>query len=108
MTPTIPSELTATADAWDRLFAEAEAHPAVTASCWHDREPIYRVHDRLRVLFGHMDPQAVDDRVLIQGAAEQGVSPDDVLHLWTAWKRLTSALITPVVCAGPVNSITNP
>lgn len=77
-----------TSDAWDRLFAAAEDAHASLVKDWYGREALYRAHDRLHVLFSHLEPSAVGESVLVQRLVEDGTDGEQVLRLWTAWKKL--------------------
>lgn len=83
---------------WDRLFNEAE-NRMVNSHDWYSREGVYRAHDRLHVLFGHLDPQTVNEKVLLKGLLDAGMDGQAAITLWTAWKALTAPSVNPAVAA---------
>ena len=83
--------------AWDRLFAEAESRQPNIVKDWFGREAVYRAHDRLHVLFGHLDPQAVDETVLMKGMLDDGMTGQAVIDLRAAWMTLSDLPTHPAV-----------
>lgn len=74
--------------AWDRMFAQAERSQDLSGLDWHQREPIYRIHDRLFALAHDLDPAGLDYGLLIDRLMASGATDPDILRLLAAWRTL--------------------
>lgn len=77
--------------AWDRMFAQAERDPDIAGLDWHQREPMYRIHDRLFALTHDLDPARLDDDALIDRLMASGTTDQDILRLLAAWRTLVGS-----------------
>lgn len=83
-------------DLWDSVFDEVEQRPDFRRQDWSDREAVFRIHDRLYVLFGHLEPLAVDETFLLEGLTGAGMTGEAIIRHWAAWKALGTAAPDPL------------